>query len=284
MNTRQYLREAKLKIAGKEFTTRIAFEIHKGEQDSSTTGAKSNKSTVSVFNISEASRGAIEYYAELNATAPTNAEHDVYAMVLEAGYRGALSTLFVGDIATVEMKRNGPDIETVIEAGDGERRLVKAHVEFSMDGAGVNDARIFQAAIENLGLSKGAIFEVPETPRSNGFAYSGPAADLIDQIAKKNGLAWSVHNGAVNVRKEDSTTGLTAILLTDETGLIGIPNKTRDGFKAECLLNPELEPGCLVKIKSMLLSQEATYMVKGVDHVGDTHGDKWMTTVYGVQV
>lgn len=277
--SRQFLREARLKIAGRLFTTRIAFEIKKGEQgdEATTSGATSNKSTVSVWNLSEDSRGMIEREAGKGT------------MVLEAGYKDALATLFVGDIEKVEMRRVGPDIETRIEAGDGERQLVEAHVEISL-GTGATDFQIMDAAMKNLSLSRtfsgklenylaGAV----AAPRQNGFAYSGTVADLIDQIVRKNGWVWSVQGGAIQIREKGDTSGRVAVLLTDQTGLIGIPNKTENGFKAEALLNPDLEPGRLVRIQSALLDGEVTYMVKGVDHVGDTHGEKWQTTVWGGQ-
>ena len=270
--SRQYLRSAQVRIAGRLFTTRISFEIRKGEQGSAATqaGAQSNKSTVSIWNLSEDSRGIIE--REIGSG----------VMVLEAGYSGQLATLFAGDIALVEMRRNGPDIETRIEAGDGERNLVDAHIELSL-GPGATDSQIVDSALRALGLGRGVISGIPAARRSNGFAYSGPVADLLDQIARKNGLAWSVQGGAVQIRQEGDTSGRTAILLSDQTGLVGIPNKTEDGFKAECLLNPELEPGRLVRIQSALLTGEVTYEVKGVEHIGDTHGEKWMTTVWGSQ-
>lgn len=268
--SRLYLREARLKISGRSFNTRIAFEIHKGEQDSTKSGAQSNKSMVSIFNLSEDSRGMIER------------ETGSGTMILEAGYQGLLSTIFVGDIAKVEMKRNGPDIETKIEAGDGELRLLDAHIEISL-GPGANDAQIINEVIRSLGLGRGYISGIPGTVRSNGFAYSGPAAALLDQIASKNGLAWSVQSGAVQIRKEGESNGLQAILLNEQTGLIGIPNKTTDGFKLESLLNPELEPGRMVWVDSAAL-KGVVIEVRGVEHVGDTHGDKWMTTIWGAQI
>lgn len=270
--SRQYHRSAQVRIAGQLFATRISFEIRKGEQGSSANqpGAQSNKSTVSIWNLSEASRGLIER------------EVGKGGMVLEAGYGGVLANLFTGDIALVEMKRIGPDIETRIEAGDGERNLVDAHIELSL-GPGATDSQIIDSALDALGLGRGMISGMPSARRSNGFTYSGPAKDLIDQIARKNGLAWSVQGGAVQIRQEGTTSGMMAILLTEQTGLIGIPNKTEEGFKAECLLNPDIEPGRLVKIQSALLTNETAIEVKGVEHMGDTHGDKWQTTIWGVQ-
>jgi len=281
----QYLREAKLRIAGKEFVTRITFEIRKGERDSGTVGAKPNKASISLFNISADSRRAIENHAAHNAALPKNKDALLNAMVLEAGYKGLSSVIFVGDISSVETRRIGPDLETRIDAGDGERRLIDAHVDFSMDGDNVTDRMILEKAVEAIGLDRGFnSSDLPNTPRNNGFAYAGSAADLIDQIAKKNGLAWSVQNGVLRIRPETKPTTPTAILLNERTGLIGYPSKTMEGYRVECLLNPEIEPGRLVTIQSAVFPDIPTFVVKNVEHVGDTHGDRWSTTIWGMQI
>lgn len=279
---RKYLRAARLNISGKVFNTRIAFEIHKGEQDSTKSGAQSNKSTVSIFNLSEDSRGMIEREAAGYGLQDVRGLFN--PMILEAGYQNSFSTIFIGDIVKAEIKRNGPDIETLIEAGDGEYRLMNAHLEISLGAdSEVTDSQIIDEVIKSLALGRGSISGLPTTTRNNGFSYSGPAVDLLNQIANKNNLIWSVQNGAVQIRKAGESTNQPTIFLSEKTGLIGIPNKTSNRFKLECLLNPELEPGRLVWVESTAL-KGVIIEVKGVEHVGDTHGDKWMTTIWGAQI
>lgn len=255
-----YLRNARLTVGTKKFNARFAFNVVK------TTSGTSNKSKVSAYNLSEDSRSFIEKSKEL--------------MRFEAGYQDNLSLLFIGNIKKVVHTKSGPDIITTLECGDGEKQITESAIELSL-GPGSKVSQVINAAKNALGVSVGVIKGLPDTAFQNGFSFSGTVADLLDKMAKKGNLVWSVQNNALQIFPANEDTGEDAVLLNVGTGLIGVPNKTDEGFVCRSLLNPELIPGRLVQIESKLLTGGGTFRIEKAEHTGDTQEGDWITDVEG---
>ncbi|MCK4960656.1 MAG: hypothetical protein KAT00_14690, partial [Planctomycetes bacterium] len=210
-----YLRDAAVTIGGRRFTTRITFNVEKTSD-----GGSANKAKVDIYNLSNDSRGFVEQPG--------------LQLRLEAGYAGELTTLFIGDTKRVKHARNGPDIVTTVESGDGEVKLVNSHVEVSL-APNAKLSQIIDKAVAALGLAKGVVKDIPNITYTNGFTFSGPARDLLDQVARRGNLQWSVQWDALNIFPEGSDTGEAAVLLNDNTGLLNLPNKTEKGFELTSL-------------------------------------------------
>jgi len=257
-----YLRNARLTVGARKFQTRISFNIKKNS-----TGQSSNKGKISVYNLSEDSRSFIEKGKDL-------------IMKLEAGYSGNYAVIYLGDIKKTEHTRSGPDVITTFECGDGEKRLTDAHLEISM-GPDSQFNQVINAAVMAMGISRGVIKNIPQTAYKNGFSFSGKVSDLLDRLAKKEGLEWSVQDNALQIFPKGQDTGETAVLLNERTGLLGVPNKTAEGFIAKCLLNGDIAPGRQVQVESKFLTGKAVFIAEKVSHVGDTIEGDYMTTVEG---
>lgn len=258
---RLYLRRAAVNVGDRRFTTRIVFNVEK-----TSVGGNSNKAKVDIYNLSQDSKG----YVELEGL----------GLRLEAGYGDETSTLFFGDTKRITHSRNGPDIITTIESGDGEKRLVDAVIEVSLS-PGAKLSQILNKAVSTLGLARGVIKDIPIISYTNGFSFSGPVRELLDMLGRRGGLKWSVQNGALNVFPEGSDTGEAAVLLNENTGLLGLPNKTKEGFELTSLLNPLLSPGRLVIVESETLTGKNTYTVEKATHSGDTLEGDWITKIEG---
>jgi len=256
-----YLRNARLSVGTKQFRTRIAFNIGK-----SGNGKSSNKGKVSVYNLSEDSRSFIEKSEDL--------------MKLEAGYGGNYSVLYLGDIKKVEHSRSGPDVITTLECGDGEKKLADSHIEISL-GPDAKANQVINAAVDALGIARGVIKGIPQTAFKNGFSFSGKVSDLLDRMSKKEELEWSIQDNALQIFPVGQDTGEIAVLLNDRTGLIGVPNKTEDGFVAKSLLNPDIIPGRQVQVESKFLTGKAVFIAENVSHVGDVYEGDFLTQVEG---
>lgn len=258
-----YLRKATLTIGSRKFEgIRLNFTVEK------TSTSSSNKAVVTAYNLNNDSKAFIEKKEGL--------------MRLEAGYADNLSILFLGDVAKVMTKRSGADILTIIESGDGEARLANAHVEIGLKG-GATDQQIVDQIINALAVEKGIIKGIQRQEYLNGFSFSGKANEVLDNITKKQGLEWSIQNGALQIMPKADNTGETAVLLSSQTGLLDVPNKTEDGFIAKSLLNPLLMPGRQVKIKSELLTGISVFKIEKARHVGDTQEGEWMSEVEGAE-
>jgi hypothetical protein len=258
---RLYLRDAAATVGGRRFTTRIAFNVEK-----TGSGGSSNKAKIDIYNLSQDSKGFVE--------------QKNIKVRLEAGYNGELTTLFFGDVKRVNHARSGPDILTTIESGDGEENLVNAHIELSL-AEGAKLSQIVDKAVSAIGLAKGVIKGIPIISYTNGFTFSGPVRDLLELVARRGNLKWSVQDGALDIFPDASDTGEAAVLLNENTGLLGLPNKTEDGFELTSLLNPLLSPGRKVIVESTTLTGRKTYKVDKATHVGDTREGDWITKVEG---
>lgn len=256
-----YLRSAAVTVGSRRFTTRIAFNVEK-----TSTGGEANKAKVDIYNLSQDSKGYVE--------------QPNLQLRLEAGYQDELTTLFIGDVKRVKHARNGPDVITTIESGDGEEQIVNARVEISL-APGAKLSQIVDRAVSALGLARGVVKGVPNITYTNGFSFSGPVRDLLEMVARRGSLKWSVQGNALDIFPDGSDTGEAAVLLNENTGLLGLPNKTEEGFELTSLLNPLLAPGRLVVVESTTLTGRKTYKIEKATHVGDTLEGDWTTKVEG---
>ena len=289
MAERLFLREASLTVGpaaggeGREWTgLRLQFTVEK------TSKSSTNKGKVSIFNLAPESR--------------TFLESDDLVAIIKAGYRDFSEVLFIGDIPKngVTTKRQGPDIVTTIECGDGEKALNQANLNQSWTG-GVTNLQIFQAAALALGtdISIGVQKSFKKEIFGNGFAFSGMVKDLLDQLVEKQGLEWSIQNGTLQVLSKDDETGEEAVLLSPTTGLIDVPSKTEKGVNAISLLNPKIIPGRRIVIQSKQFlgalaslggsvgdvgSGQGTFRIDKVTHVGDSDEGDWKSTVEGTTI
>ena len=71
-------------------------------------------------------------------------------------------------------------------------------------------------------------------------------------------------------------------VLSEKTGLINSPEKTDDGLRVTCLLNPKLNIGSLVRIQSILGEYDGDYKITQLTHSGDFLNDTWQTELIAI--
>jgi len=272
MDQTMYLRDAFVTAGGKEFHTRISFEIYKGYaiQDL-------NKSKISLYNLAEDSKQVLALKQG--------------SVTLNAGYQGNTPIIFTGNYGmevadfssppVVSTERKGADIITTIELADGDIGANGTNLHFSL-GPGATLDQIFKILTGALGVP---IESVPKTLGPfqflKGFAFAGTTKKLLTEICKKAGMTASIQNGKLNVFKPEIGVNDPAILLNESTGLIGVPNKTSIGFRAKSFLNALLCPGRQVQVESEYLTKPAIFVIQRVKHTGDTFEGDWYSEIEG---
>ena len=78
-----------------------------------------NKATIQVYNLNPDHRSQIEQLGSVPVR-------------LDVGYEGGTQTIFLGDLRTCPTVKDGPDLITVVESGDGERAVQTARVSVSV--------------------------------------------------------------------------------------------------------------------------------------------------------
>lgn len=245
---------------------RVAFQVERNRD------YHPNAATITVYNTSPTSR------SQFAAQAPVS---------LFGGYAGGISLLFAGEVFAANTKRDGGDWSTTMQVRDGNRawqRLVNQSW-----GAGVPVLTVLDSVCGSMGLT------IPPATRAQlagrmtrgPIVQSGYAYRALQELITSEGLQWSIQDNALQVLADGSATQETAIVLSKETGLIGLPEpqeetviragKRRRQVVATSLLQGGLRPGRQVVLRSQTIS--GTFAVESATHRGDSRGQDWYTEV-----
>jgi hypothetical protein len=245
---------------------RLAFDVLK------TSDEAANTADVTIYNLAPAQRGRVKE------------ENNV--IVVRAGYAqdAGEKLLFSGDITRVIHANSGPDIQTRIEAGDGQTALREARSSFSFV-AGASGRAILQRLAQDLGVPIRSIPAFNDTAFRNGFSFSGLTRDGLNRVCSRLGLEWSIQNGELVFILRRRAYSDEAVLITAATGLLRTPEPLQTigknlkgdaenpGWQVETLLNTRFEPGGAVRIESRDIV--GNYVIRQVRHQGDTRGGDW---------
>ncbi len=243
---------------------RIIFQVEKNSE------SNPNTAKISVYNISPETRSI--------------AEKEGAVALLEVGYQDNLEQLFYGDITKSYISRQGSDWVTTVECGDGDQALRSTHIDKSY-APGTDLKTVIADTVKSFKdqgqVIIGSLLGVKSEKAQNGLAATGSSKDILDKLAEKMGLEWSVQDNILQVVPKDSDLGDDAVLLTPETGLIGTPViREKEGIEFTALIQTtRFMPGRLVTIQSSLVN--GSYKIKSVNFAGDSHGPAFYATGQG---
>jgi hypothetical protein len=248
---------------------RVEFDVQKENK------AAANKASIRVYNLSENSRSKIR-------------ERDAFVRVF-CGYEGegGAGLVFVGNAQFIFSQWETPDIVTIIEAQDGIKTTRESRTSFGY-GPGTSAQTVLNRIIGDMDLIPRQSFNASGT-YPNGYAFNGRCRDALDEVCGKFGLTWSVVDNQIQILPTGGSTN-RVYLLSPETGLINTPERlaNQDGdldgakrteaeWKLTCLMNPNLNPGDRVEIRSRQAA--GIFRIDKLQHVGDTRGSDWYTIV-----
>jgi hypothetical protein len=196
-----------------------------------------NTAEIKVYNLQASSRQALE----------ANEEQRIR---LEVGYETDVHVIFEGDLRKASSTRDGADIITTIEGGDGERSFRRARTNRSF----------------GEGTSVRSVIE-----------------DVARGITRSIGLEWSVQDGNLQLLPFQTALRQTAVLLTKDTGLVGSPSLDSENvLTARSLIVPGIFPGRKVDVRSEFV--RGIYRVTKATYIGSTFGNEWYVEVEGRSV
>lgn len=244
---------------------RISFEIDKNSE------SHPNTTKVSIYNLSLENR--------------TKLESTGIVMGLDVGYAGLgdfdpiVSQIFIGDVKRVKSERKGCDLITTLEAGDNEVALRETTIDQSF-GDQTPLSTVIGAVAETFKVAIGYMAPGLAGVYQNGITLSGLASDNLDVLTKKAGLEWSVTDGELFILDPKQPTPETAVVVSPQTGLLGIPSKREQGIEFTALINPEIKPGRAIALSSGPIS--GVFRARTCKYQGDTHSGQWTVTVEAV--
>ncbi|MFD0965257.1 phage protein [Seminibacterium arietis] len=242
---------------------RVSFEINK------TINEKPNPAKISIWN--------------LNRTHINQALSQSFKkLTLFVGYH-ELRTIYLGDINKIKVRCDGLDFILDIECSDGFKAYAESMVSSTLK-QGATDEQIIKEIQKTMPKINESAVDIPnkrQLPR--GRVMNGDSRELLNRIAKNNNADWSIQDGNLVFLPKDKVINDDVILLSQETGMLGMPEQTDDGLELYCLLNPALQIGNLVKVQSILEYFNGEYKVIKLSHHGDGLGGDWVSrlTVIG---
>jgi hypothetical protein len=238
---------------------RVAFDVTKSLDKNP------NPAKIRVWNLTPEHRGAV-----LSGQYKT--------VALSVGYE-ALRLIYAGDIIKRNVLRDGMDLILDVECGDGSTAFTSARVNMTLP-AGTTDA---EAAIALAGT-------MPDTPRGTmavtrtaGSArprvYCGNSRNALTNLARANNADWSVQDGSLVMLPAHAAFAGEGPLISQETGMVGMPQQTDNGLEVKCLCNPAVVVGGVVRVVSIEPHYSGDYKVVSVQHTGDYLQGDWLSTL-----
>ena len=125
----------------------------------------------------------------------------------------------------------------------------------------------------------------------SGFSHIGDPKVAITELCERLGFQWSLQNGKFTLVPKEGTTLKEAIILSHDSGLVGSVEPIEkglgkskgeprvSGYRVEALLQPLILPGDPVLVYTGSKYELSAFRVEEIKHQGDTHGDKWNSTM-----
>lgn len=184
-----------------------------------------------------------------------------------------VETVFVGNICkfnsnNTPTQSEGVDIITKVELADGGNAYRNARLDKGFP-PGANLKMAIDDVAKALGLPKSAFSAIPNVKIAHGIALSGLAKDHLDILTKPYGLEWSIQDETLQITQVKNTSSDATIVLTPQSGLVGIPNVTDKGVEIKSLVQPQLRPGRRILVESKAMT--GIFKINKVTHEGDSH-------------
>lgn len=305
--SQQYLRKLSLIVADKSGkglelgNLRVVFEVRRGDTQTP------NTCDVRVYNTSTATSNALRHRGASEFT----------QLSLKVAYQDQpLSQIFWGSIKQVRQGREDQKNSYIaITAADGDEAYNFAPVAFTLSKGNLAENAVTSIlgsmALATQGSPTGGSGGQPITqgymPEFNpnqfirGRVYFGSARDEMRDFTKSQDCKWWIDNGQLTVVPLTSYIKSTPVLITPQTGLIGVPEQTQNGLSVRVLLNPTIKIGQTIKLDSTInelrlgldsnsvgdnlrlqqgaakLNGDGIYYLMRAEHFGDTRGTAWYT-------
>jgi hypothetical protein len=239
-------------------------------------------------------------------------------VVLKAGYESQFGVIFDGTIIQYRRGRLSPVdtyVDITAQAGDGVHVFGTVSTTLAAGSTPDDRYKALLQSIQSDDVQQGytSPLQGPTLPR--GRVLYGMTRDCLRDLGDQTQTNWTIHNGKLEMVARDGYLPDQAVVLTADTGMIGMPVQTVDGIMVRCLLNPLLRPNGRVQLNNASIQQarlspdykgiapfdantariagtgdqpqhefspaspaadqDGIYGILAVDHVGDTRGNTW---------
>jgi len=250
---------------------RIEFSVDKNRE------SNANSGTISIYNLSPASRGII------------NEEGSKY--IIKAGYAppgedALVKLLSSGDILDAETNRSGPDIITKFQIGEATKALREKTLDKSYK-EGTSIKTVVDDMSKTLGVAKATVKGLQDLVFNSGYSATGKIKDRLDELTGKQNLEWNVQNNELQILPKNGSTDEEAIFLSKDTGLLKAyrvksevngKQNLQDVIRFEALLNPDIKVGRVLQIVSEVSELNNFVTVRKIKYSGNNKEGQFLCT------
>lgn len=260
--------------SGEKLGLTVAFKIEKTDKPTP------NNSTIQIYNLSDSHRAQLEVNG--------------IRCFLSAGYPGAESLIFSGNVRFALTEKQGPDWVTHLELGDGLTSLTAPRVNQAWRPGTLWKDVVAGVAGVMKDLDQGNLVDratqaAGSVVMRNGYSCSAPAATVLTELLAMQELNWSVQDGRIEALAAADYLPGQGPLISPDTGLVGSPTigapDHKGGpqiIKVKCLLNPSLKPGSRFQLQSASLN--CVCRCHKIVQDGNSRGGDWYTESEVTQV
>lgn len=253
----------------------VQFEVVK------TLKALPNTCELTIYNLNEDHRQQLQQLKPRTNPATTG-----IPCKIDAGYKDAVSQIWLGDLRTIETTREGPDFITHLTSGDGEQGWQNARMHVSFGPQTAIDT-VFRGMAKALGVSEGNLAKVVSRLKiagssilNSGIVISGSVSTHITDLARSAGLEVSIQDSALQFVDINKATAGTSVLLSPDTGLVDSPTVDHKGvLSAKSLMIAGIHCGSLVTVDSQFV--KGTYRVEKCTWTAERAGNDWCVQIEG---
>lgn len=256
-------RQWALTIGDRQWTDlRVVFEINRN------LSKRPDPAQITIYNLAEQTRSGFNGGEQVR---------------LVAGYSDAAGLIYSGTLTQITPNRDGADYAVSLTCRDGDAAVRATIRQSYVSGAPLSVVVGNLVSAMGLTLGAGAAEQLAGKSTRGPIAHVGYANDKLEEALVPYGLRYTLNDGTVQIIEEDGATAEEAVLLSPDTGLIGLPEPMTDksppkGQKAKrlrltSLLQPGLMPGRRVALQGVPYA--GVYRVDRLIHKGDSHGQDW---------
>lgn len=178
-------------------------------------------------------------------------------LILNAGYRDDVGTLFTGHTTDIRGRWEGPTRMTQITVADAAASWEQITISKTY-GPGTTTSEILRDIVRETGIALGALQVPTEITYHRGRAINGSLPAVLRELAADCGAQVYVANDALSFRGDQGGGTRTGFVLRADTGLIESPQRvdrqdageTTKSWGMWMLLNHRLGPGSLLQVES----------------------------------
>lgn len=232
-------------------------------------------------------------------------------VTLQAGYEDeGFGIIFDGTIKQVIRGRaNAKDKYVEIMAADGDLAHNFALVNKTLKAGSTPKQRAaaIAEATSKYDVKMGDDQHLTGGILPRGRVLFGLPPHHLDNLGETTGTTWTIQDGKIEARPLRGTPNNEAIVLTAQTGLVGVPEATNNGIEIVALLNPRIKVWTKLQIDNESIrtltarenvgypnytsftfpartADDGIYRAIVVDHEGDTRGQPWYTLITALDI